>query len=232
MFFFRNSHRKKKAKVQPTRSRRCAVETLEPRMVLSTVAWTGGGGSNNAWSYGPNWSSSPNPPGTSDDVIIGAAQTVDLDISTTVNSLQIQSGGTLEMLAGNNLTVENGLTNQGTLKMDGDRQTLTVSSGQFLNAGTVEYDQGSNAYGTIVAAMQNTGTLRDNQGWLCINVAKNAAGAETAVGPSYTFANTGTIEVNGARCTRYASAGWPVPATSARRSREPALSRSPRIHGH
>jgi len=63
----------------------CGVESLEPRMMLSSVVWTGGG-SNHAWSNPANWSSNPSLPGPDDDISIGPGYAVLADISATIDS--------------------------------------------------------------------------------------------------------------------------------------------------
>ena len=146
MFFFRKSHRRNSFRVRPARSRRYALEALELRMMLSTVTWTGGGGSNNAWSDPANWSSNPSLPSTGDDVIIGiAGASVTSTDSVTINSLQLQRGATLSDQGG--MTVANGLTNSGTITIGSEKGAdLQVTSGPLLNE----------AYGQILCAGRTT----------------------------------------------------------------------------
>ena len=190
------------------------VEHLEPRTLLSSVTWTGHG-DGQSWSNPANWSSNPGLPGPSDDVVIGPGQTVKLDASETIGSLEIEVGGTLDMAAGNSLTVGNNVTNQGTIEMYGDFQELTVGggTGQFLNSGTVSYAPGSKADGMILADMTNTGTIYDDQGWLDINSEESASGLGGGSFPG-TFTNTGTINVagNGFACYMVTIGGMAGPS--------------------
>ncbi len=173
-------------------------------MMLSTVTWTGGGGSNNAWSDPANWSSNPSLPSTGDDVIIGiAGASVTLTDSVTINSLQLQRGATLSDQGG--MTVANGLTNSGTITIGSEKGAdLQVTSGPLLNE----------AYGQILCAgqdddsvhlvgnIENQGTITADQSYLDINIANgNAPTANT-------FQNTNTIQLNnGANITIVGIAG-------------------------
>jgi hypothetical protein len=193
-------------------------------MMLSTVSWTGGG-PDNLWSDAKNWSSN-SVPGAAADVILGSGATVTAVDSVTINSLQVQTGaslsdeggmtisngltnsGTLD-LASANLTVSGGLTNHGTLQMGGqDGQTLTVSSGTFLNAGTFTYN-GGDYDGYIVAAIQNTGTFHVIGGFLYVNVT-GTSGNLQPVASSYTFTNTGTIQVDAMDCCQLGGISSPA----------------------
>jgi hypothetical protein len=65
-------------------SRRLRVECLEPRMMLSSVTWKGGG-PDNRWGDPANW---PNNtlPASGDDVIIGSGATVAPGLKTAAIS--------------------------------------------------------------------------------------------------------------------------------------------------
>jgi hypothetical protein len=145
-------------------------------MMLSAVTWTGGGGSDHAWSNPANWSSGV--PGAADDVTIGLGAIASIT---------------------DNVTVQN-LTNNGTIEMGGlSGKTLTVS-GSFVNAGTFQYD-GGDYNGYVIAAMQNTGTIHVTQGFLAIDLAGNTTSGWNSVSSPYTFTNTGTIRLDGAECS-------------------------------
>jgi hypothetical protein len=179
-------------------------------MMLSPVSWTGGGG-DNYWSDAKNWSSN-SLPGASDDVVIGSGYAVVADIDVAIDNLQVQTGaslsdeggmtvsdgltnsGTLD-LAGANLTVSSGLTNRGTLRMGGlEGQTLTVSSGVFLNAtgGTVLCDPPASDDAYITANLNNQGTITATSGYVHFN---NADGSTSPPVTSNTFLNTGMLKL-------------------------------------
>ena len=178
-------------------------------MMLSTVSWTGGGG-DNLWSDAKNWSSNPNLPDTADDVILGSGATVMSTDSVTINSLQVQTGASLSDeggmtinngltnsgaldLASANLTVSGGLTNHGTLQMGGQEgQTLTVSSGIFLNAvgGTVLCDPPASDDAYITASLNNQGTITATSGYVHFN---NTGASTSLPVTSNTFVNAGML---------------------------------------
>lgn len=106
------------------------------------------------------------------------------------------------VLGGGNLTVADGLTNNGSIIISNvdSSNKLTVSSGKFANAGTLEY-RGGDYNGFIVADMQNSGTIHVTHGFLSINLEGNSTTGFTAVDPSYAFVNTGTIQLDGTECS-------------------------------
>ncbi|MGO8745927.1 MAG: Ig-like domain repeat protein, partial [Thermoguttaceae bacterium] len=274
MFSRKKSQRKTNLRVRPRLRRRCTVEALETRQMLSTaqqtliggpplqtvnhaiamttslpapsIGWTGGDGT--SWDDAANWTvvgtTVHRVPQAGDDVLIGNSADVQITGPETIDSLQVQSGATLDLDNGN-LTIGNGLTNDGTITMisQKDNATLTVTSGVLLNAGTFEYNGGD---GFIVAALDNTGTIHVANGLPHFNLSSNPPGIWQPVDSSYTFTNTGTIQVdagqgcgiggmagpgdlgtsitgtgflcvlaNGANAWNLGAAGWTLPATTA-----------------
>ena len=130
-------------------------------------------------------------------VILGGDQ----DFYDNLN-LSLNGDSPQEVVAGpGSLTVASGLTNSGTVMMGGlSGQTLIVNVGPFANAGTLTYD-GGDYNGFIVAAMANSGTIHVTHGFLEINLQGNSTSGWTPVDPSYTFTNTGTIQLDGTDCS-------------------------------
>src|SRR5579864_1633447 len=82
------------------------AESLESRVFLAAVNWTGGGG-DSQWTNPLNWSSNPTLPGASDDVTINVVGVPPIQISSgtqAVNSITcsnslVVAGGTLSVSA-------------------------------------------------------------------------------------------------------------------------------------
>ncbi len=95
----------------PKRATSCRprVEWMEPRALLSAVAWTGGAGDNN-WDTAANWSTD-SVPGSADDVTINIAANVvhSNNVTDSINSLTSTepltlSGGTLSIASASTIT--------------------------------------------------------------------------------------------------------------------------------
>ena len=161
-----------------------------------TVTWTGIVDTN--WFNPLNWSTGV-APGAADDVLIPAApgnQPV-LAGATTVRTLEVQTGATLQMgLASTTttLTVINDaggtftpLENAGTIVMQSTISravSIAVTSGTLLNTGTINMNANGNR--TIAANLDNQGT---------ININANAGGTAFFNLSGATYANTGTITI-------------------------------------
>jgi len=127
-----------------------AVLTALVVLVFSSMAFSAAISSNGsgggAWNSGATWSGGV-VPSAADDVTILGTDAVTLDVSTTVNSLTINTGGALHF----------GSTS-GTF-------TLTVS-GNVTNSGTIDTDDGGIAFHTLYIGgnFNNTGgTFNGNQ---------------------------------------------------------------------
>src|SRR5262245_56838341 len=141
------------------------------------------------WSTGGNWSPSGSP-ATNDDVIMAAGggnlatytSLFDL-VSLTLNSLDVQTSGvTLQTGSGNALTVQNNITNAGTINVAG---TLTESGGNLANSGAI------NVTGifTVPNINTNTGSITAQSGGQ-INLTNVGAG-------SYFVQTGGKITITG-----------------------------------
>jgi hypothetical protein len=142
----RKSNRKNSGKARPTQSRRFSLEALEPRMMLSTVTWTGGGGSDHAWSNAANWGGML--PSAADDVVIGSGATVGITSNVTVHSLA--NSGTInaqDTKPHDDVELVGNITNLGTINANlgsfsinphGEHNGLT-----FTNSGTVSIASGA-----------------------------------------------------------------------------------------
>jgi hypothetical protein len=112
-----------------SRGSRPFLEPIEGRTLLSSVAWTGGAGTDD-WDTPANWSTD-SLPGPADDVTIGATATVvhSDDDSDTINSLT--SSGTLS-ITGGTLSIASASTVD-TLTVGGSRGTLSVNGSLTVN---------------------------------------------------------------------------------------------------
>src|ERR1700722_6938775 len=107
------------------------VERLEPRTLLSTVAWIGAYGG--AWTTAADWSTGAVPKSTDDVVInVTGSVTITLNGAASVNSLSI-TGDTLG-ISGGNLTIAATLANSGTISLDSGAQ-LTAGGAFTQSAG-------------------------------------------------------------------------------------------------
>lgn len=98
----------------------------------ATVTWTGGGVTND-WDDGDNWSSAPNPPAPTDDVIHNNSDTIQMNIGTPGSPTTIKSftatgsaGGALVIQGSKGLRVTGHFTNSSTGVSD--RYELTIGS--------------------------------------------------------------------------------------------------------
>lgn len=103
----------------------------------ATVTWTGLGGNDN-WNTSANWSNPPgNPPNFMDDAVVGLPTPTVLNVDGLVSTLDVQDGGLINMLAGNDLTIVNGvLSNFGQIVVNSDAMDELSSIG-FSNSTTI-----------------------------------------------------------------------------------------------
>src|SRR5579872_3497276 len=147
---------------QPIAACIAAVESLEPRTLLSAVTWTGDGGDMN-WNTAANWSTNnvPNvtPPGAGDDVTIPSVSSspitvtgarVEINSLNSCNAIEVTNTGFLLQASstiGAAFQVDNGAS-------------LNVSP---ANAGIVALANGATGDGTFViaqgAALEFRGTV-------------------------------------------------------------------------
>lgn len=144
----------------------------------STGGGTWGGGSDTAtWDCGT--------PTATDDVVIANGTAISLAGSVTVNSLTIQSGGSLTGATGNDLTVTGDWSNNGTFTHGGSDVTLAASSGtQTVN--------GAATFGKLYTA--NSGVKDFATSAILIEVAFFHNGGSMQGGTStFTFRDGSTI---------------------------------------
>jgi len=125
----------------------------------TTHVWIGT--TSTAWNVASNWDVGT-VPGAASTVFIPAFP-VNQPIITTIVSiagLNTEAGSTLALRA--NLTVANGLSNNGTIDFNTTTSTLTVTTGTLANAGTIIGHVALHAAANIV----NTGTITATQGGL------------------------------------------------------------------
>jgi len=211
---------------------RFVCESVESRVLLAAVNWTGGGDGVN-WTNAANWSSNPSLPGPADDVTISVAAnpTISLTGTQTINSLvsdeALNISGTLSVAAASSLNATTGLT--GTLSGSGDitiTGTLNWTSGTMSGSGKTIIASGAtlNISGltkNLNRILQNDGTgswtagLVINNGGTFNNngsFSANFGGSETWRGDSGTnaFNNAGTFTKLGAGEAQFAGS-TPMP---------------------
>ncbi len=140
------------------RARQPRFETMEVRILLSAVFWTGTAGDNN-WDTPSNWSTDA-VPGSSDDVAINVAADVvhPENVVDTVNSLNSNqpltiSAGTLSVTTTSTTSADLTISG-GTLDGAGDMTVgglLTLSSGTLSGSGTVTANGGIILNGNFTA---------------------------------------------------------------------------------
>lgn len=93
----------------------------------ATVTWTGLGANDN-WNTNANWSGTGQPPNFMDAAVVGAPAPTVLNVNGPIQTLQVDSGGLINMLGGNNLTITQGtLGNSGEIVVNSDAVDLLSS---------------------------------------------------------------------------------------------------------
>ncbi len=127
---------------------RLALDALEPRTLLSNIAWTGAA-DGKTWTLAGNWSGDA-VPGSKDDVTInlGGSPTIQITSGTqSVHSLMSTdplsiSGGSLSVAAGSTLSGGLSMTG-GSLTSTGSRTTLTVTGATTISGASLYAQSGS-----------------------------------------------------------------------------------------
>ena len=172
------------------------VELLERRCLLSAVGWVGTG-DGHSWSDEDNWSTGQ-VPSADDDVTINAPSGTTIQGptgTTTINSLDIQSGNLV--LAGAGLSVTDSVTVE-------NGQNLKVTSGT-LTAATIHLDDSTltlNGGAVKDATIDGTGTgkliLTNNSGTLsAVTVAAGMVIDGTQLNTSYPQNSNSVNVING-----------------------------------
>ena len=139
------SSRRKRRPVlkKPAVPRRLAIETLEDRLVPTTVSWINASGGN--WNVGANWSTGQ-VPGSGDDAVIDTAATLSVVIPSgdgeSVHSLTTTANDTLS-ITGGALSVAANSTLGGPLSMNGGSLTATGAGITVAINGTTSVTGGS-----------------------------------------------------------------------------------------
>jgi hypothetical protein len=108
---------------RPPAARRLHFQTLERRLLLSVVNWTGGG-DGKSWSDAANWSGGALPDSTS-DVMISAPAGATVTHASGTDSIKSLTASSPLTLSGGTLTVS------GTVEVD---NTFTLSGGTLASA--------------------------------------------------------------------------------------------------
>ncbi|HEV3304322.1 MAG TPA: hypothetical protein VG055_32025, partial [Planctomycetaceae bacterium] len=177
-----------------------ATQILENRTLLSAVTWTGGG-NDNLWNDGKNWSSGGVPHST-DDVMISAAAGTTIQVATTsvtINSLNTNAAIKLESgisftspttSASADFILAGGTLQGGTLTLTGGAVVSMTNSGGTLNGVTVDGN---------LDLTQVSGAFADVEGNLTLNGTAdigNAAGTssgELIFPGAQSLSGTGTV---------------------------------------
>lgn len=146
------------------------------------VTWTGGGAAG-VWNDAANWDLGI--PGAGDDVVIGSNANVTLSVTTTVLSLEIQSGADIIIAMTGTLNL---VGNTGAGGMNNGALDLSSPSGTVVNNGTINISNSSNE-GIIIR-----GTFTNNN-IITITGGNDGINANNGTSSSSTFNNNGTITI-------------------------------------
>ena len=159
-----------------------------------TVTWDGGGGGDEHWTNALNWDTE-SVPRAGDDVVIGPGVSVVQDdtlVNYSVNSIQLQSGATLDWHDSNitieSVTILTGATFNmfgGTLTINGNTRNSSIDGGTLNNSATVVWGPDVSHFNIV-----NSGQFI-NSGFLTLSAAN---GSPTSFGSAGgTFTNSGTV---------------------------------------
>jgi hypothetical protein len=184
------------------------LDQLEQRVLLATVFWDGGAGTN-SWHDKANWSNDTLP-GSSDDVVISVQDNPTVTFSagqTTVASMSSNesftiSGGTLSVTGGLSAAVGPFTVGGGTLAVGGTfGLTLTelrynggtISATPELVGGGLKFGGGTGAATFILGGF---GTLGGNIGaGQTVWIRGSSSGANASITAAASFTNAGTIRL-------------------------------------
>src|SRR5262249_4472478 len=176
------------------------------------------------WST-PYYPGSPGDPNAANEKVFLGAHTVTQDVNASSGSLNISSGGALNMLAGKSLSLEGDLTDDGTITINsngsGSATVLSFGGGPLSGAGSVVLRTGSTfaqvngtltqgaghtmrGLGQINAALTNNGVVNaDSSGaMLAVNGATSNTGLmQASSGGTLQFASGMLSNLSGTTLT-------------------------------
>ncbi len=169
--------------------------------------WNGGGGDNN-WSTGANWTGSSAPTSTDTVIFDGtSSKNCTIDVNPTVLKIEINSGYTGTINGGSTTITDNGaftiadgtfISTSGTMTIKGD---FTNSGGTFThNNGTVVFSTNSLTIGGSNTTFNNltfTNTSSNTTFTISTGITLTVEGNLLESGSQNLYINTGTIEVKG-----------------------------------
>ncbi|MBI4827042.1 MAG: hypothetical protein HY807_11600, partial [Nitrospirae bacterium] len=123
----------------------------------ATVIWTGSASTD--WGTATNWNTETVPSQSDDVIIADVTNDPTIDLSRTINTLTINTGGLLN-LNGNNLTVSGNLTVNGTLDASTGTPTITVAGNWDSSTGTFSYKQSGVDLGSTVVMTGISKTIK------------------------------------------------------------------------
>ena len=169
------------------------VQSLENRMLLSAVAWTGGGG-DMQWNNAANWSGNATP-GATDDVTIGNVSSSPITVSgADVSIHSLNSSNAIEVMT-NQFSVAAASTVYATFNVD-NAGLLAVQSG------TLSLYGGGTSSGSVTVA---AGAELDLGGTQNLTATSSVSGGGTVEAAKYgTTTLAGTYTVTGSTVVGYA----------------------------
>ena len=144
-------------KSRDPRRKRFAVgrfESLEERVLLSTVTWVAKGSGN--WNIAANWSTGAVPQAGASVVINKSSSvTVTLPASTSIGSLSLT--GAMMNITGGTLTVSGAVSNAGTLEVQPGAHVVIADNESQTAAGTLTLPAAGLTTGVGTNLLTNTG---------------------------------------------------------------------------
>lgn len=120
------------------RNLQSSIEGLEPRLLFTTISWTGGAG-DGLWTSANNWNT-VSVPATGDDVAINVSGNPTISLvgagNVTIQSLQLSDSLTIPTSQALTVTDENQAL-AGTINVTGGSLTIKDGSGSWGNSGTI-----------------------------------------------------------------------------------------------
>ncbi|WOO39995.1 PEP-CTERM sorting domain-containing protein [Rubellicoccus peritrichatus] len=189
----------------------CALITSFVSSIRSyavTFTWQEDSGTlNGLFTDAAHWTPGGGPPGAPDDAVInfdnsGVAYTVSINGTIrSLNNLTLSSADAILAInattAGSGLTVANGFTNSGTIRLDGNNDTgeaafLTITTGSLTNDGTFDFDSSSDSL-DFTGGLINNGSVNIRDAGVDFNGGSANQFTNNAV---FTIENTGSLTID------------------------------------